>query len=47
MLFNTARAEAYMRLYHLDALMIATSPINMTYFRDYALWIDPLMKEYM
>ena len=46
MLFNTARAEAYMRLYHLDAL-IATPPINMTYFTDYALWIDPLMKEYM
>ena len=45
MLFNTARAEFYMHRHHLDAL-IATSP-NITYFTDYTLWIDPLMKEYM
>ena len=46
MLFNSARAEFYMRRHHLDAL-IATSPVNITYFTDYTLWIDPLMKEYM
>lgn len=46
MLFNTARAEFYMHRHHLDAL-IATSPVNITYFTDYTLWIDPLMKEYM
>lgn len=30
----------------LDAL-IATSPGNITYFTDYSIWIDSLMKEYM
>ncbi len=30
----------------LDAL-IATSPVNITYFTDYFIWIDGLMKEYM
>ena len=29
-----------------DAL-IATSPVNITYFTDYFIWIDALMKEYM
>jgi Xaa-Pro aminopeptidase len=29
-----------------DAL-IATSPVNITYFTDYFSWLDPLMKEYM
>lgn len=46
MLFNTSRAESYLRQYGLDAL-VATSPVNITYFTDYACWIDPLMKEYM
>jgi Xaa-Pro aminopeptidase len=35
-----------MRRYHLDVL-VATSPVNITYFTDYHCWIDPLFKEYM
>ncbi|MCY3708932.1 MAG: Xaa-Pro peptidase family protein [Caldilineaceae bacterium] len=46
MLFNRARAVDYMREYGLDVL-IATSPVNITYFTDYYCWIDPLFKEYM
>ena len=46
MLFNRARAIDYMREYGLDAL-VATSPVNITYFTDYYCWIDPLFKEYM
>lgn len=46
MLFNVDRARAYMRDCGLDAL-IATSPVNITYFTDYFIWIDGLMKEYM
>lgn len=46
MLFNVDRARAFMRDCDLDAL-IATSPVNITYFTDYAIWIDALMKEYM
>ncbi len=46
MLFNRARAIEYMREYGLDAL-VATSPVNITYFTDYYCWIDPLFKEYM
>lgn len=46
MIFNAARAVDFMRRYDLDAI-IATSPVNITYFTDYALWIDSLMKEYM
>ncbi len=30
----------------LDAL-IATSPVNITYFSDYYCWLDPVFKEYM
>ena len=46
MLFNVERARAFMRDCGLDAL-IATSPVNITYFTDYFIWIDGLMKEYM
>ena len=46
MLLNLERARAYMRRHGLDAL-VATSPLNVTYFTDYYCWIDPLFKEYM
>ncbi len=46
MLFNRARAIDYMQEYGLDAL-VATSPVNITYFTDYYCWIDPLFKEFM
>ena len=46
MLFNKIRAQEYMRRYGVDAL-IATSPVNITYFSDYRCWIDPLFKAYM
>ena len=46
MLFNRSRAIDYMRQYELDVL-VATSPVNITYFSDYFCWIDPLFKEYM
>ncbi|MCC7447911.1 MAG: aminopeptidase P family protein [Anaerolineae bacterium] len=46
MLFNRDRAIDYMRRCGLDAL-IATSPVNITYFTDYRLWTDSLMKDYM
>ena len=46
MLFNVERARAFIRDCGLDAL-IATSPVNITYFTDYFIWIDGLMKEYM
>ena len=34
MLFNKSRAIDYMRRHKLDAL-VATSPVNTTYFSDY------------
>jgi Xaa-Pro dipeptidase len=46
MLFNRTRALEYMRRYGLDAL-VATSPINITYFTDYFNWTDALFKGYM
>ena len=46
MLFNRARAISHMQEYGLDVL-VATSPVNITYFTDYFCWIDPLFKEYM
>lgn len=46
MLFNAERARVYMRDRGLDGL-IATSPVNITYFTDYFIWIDGLMKAYM
>ncbi|MSP14054.1 MAG: aminopeptidase P family protein [Chloroflexi bacterium] len=46
MLFNRSRAIAYMEQHHLDTL-VATSPVNITYFTDFFSWLDPLFKEYM
>ncbi len=46
MLFNRSRAEEYLRRYGLDAL-VATTPVNVSYFSDYSCWVDPLLKEYM
>lgn len=46
MLFHRERALDYMQAYALDAL-VATSPVNITYFTDYSCWIDPLFKEFM
>src|SRR5881396_2316928 len=46
MLFNKSRAIEYMRRCGVDAL-VATSPVNITYFTDYFMWMDPLFKEYM
>jgi Xaa-Pro aminopeptidase len=46
MLLNKARAVEYMRRCGLDAL-VATSPVNITYFSGYYCWLDPLFKDYM
>lgn len=46
MLFNKTRAQEYMRRCGVDVL-VATSPVNITYFSDYRCWIDPLFKVYM
>lgn len=46
MLLNRARAADYMREYGLDVL-VATSPVNITYFTDYYCWTDRLFKEFM
>ena len=46
MLFNKTRAQEYMHRCSVDAL-VATSPVNITYFSDYRCWIDPLFKAYM
>ena len=46
MLFNKTRAQEYMQCCGVDAL-VATSPVNITYFSDYRCWIDPLFKTYM
>ena len=46
MLFNQTRAQEYMRRCGVEAL-VATSPVNITYFSDYRCWIDPLFKAYM
>ncbi|MCE2397104.1 aminopeptidase P family N-terminal domain-containing protein [Candidatus Poribacteria bacterium] len=40
MLFNKTRAQEYMRRCGVDVL-VATSPVNITYFSDYRCWIDP------
>ena len=45
MLFNKPRAMDYMRQCGLEAL-VATSPINITYFTDYYFWLDPVFREY-
>jgi Xaa-Pro aminopeptidase len=46
MLLNRTRAFEFMRRAGLDAV-VATSPVNITYFTDYYSWVDPLFKEYM
>lgn len=46
MLFNLPRAQEFLSRYNVDAL-IATSPVNITYFTDYFCWLDPLFKQYM
>ena len=46
MLFNKTRAQEYMRRCGVDVL-VATSPVNITYLSDYRCWIDPLFKAYM
>ena len=46
MLFNKTRAMAYMERCGVDVL-VATSPVNVTYFSGYYCWIDPLFREYM
>ena len=46
MFFNKARAQEYMHRCGVDVL-VATSPVNITYFSDYLCWIDPLFKAYM
>ena len=46
MYFNKSRAQQWMNDCGVDAL-IATSPVNVTYFTDYTCWADPLFKEYM
>ena len=46
MLFNQPRAREYMHNCGVDVL-VATSPVNITYFSDYRCWIDPLFKAYM
>jgi Xaa-Pro aminopeptidase len=46
MLLNLERAIDYMRNYELDAL-VATSPANVTYFTDYASWLEPIFRDYM
>lgn len=46
MLFNKKRAVEYMRGCEVDVL-IAASPVNITYFSGYFSWLEPLFKEYM
>jgi Xaa-Pro dipeptidase len=45
-LINKSRAEEYMSSYGLDVL-VATSPVNITYISNYYCWIDAHFKEYM
>ena len=46
MLFNKTRALEMMQYCGLDVI-VAASPVNVTYFTDYSCWIDPLFKDYM
>ena len=46
MLFNRQRALDYMRHCELDAL-VATTPVNITYFTDYYIWLGNTFKEFM
>jgi Xaa-Pro dipeptidase len=45
-LLNKSRAEEYMSRYGLDVL-VATAPVNITYFSNYYCWLDTQFKEYM
>ncbi|MGH2522450.1 MAG: M24 family metallopeptidase, partial [Anaerolineales bacterium] len=45
MLFNKPRAIEYMRRCGIEAL-VATSPVNITYFTNYYFWLDPMFREY-
>src|SRR5688500_5523293 len=46
MFLNKPRALQFMRDHGIDAL-VATSPINITYFTGYYCWLDSLFKGYM
>ncbi len=46
MLFNRPRALEFMVQHDLDAL-IASSPVNVSYFSDLDCWIYRTFKEYM
>jgi Xaa-Pro dipeptidase len=46
MFLNRQRALELMQHCQLDAI-IASSPVNVTYFTGYHCWLDSLMKEYM
>lgn len=46
MFFNKTRALEMMQHCGLDVI-VAASPVNVTYFTDYSCWIDPLFKDYM
>lgn len=46
MLFNKDRAVEYMQHCEVDVL-VATSPVNITYFSGYFSWLEPLFREYM
>ncbi|MFN8006949.1 MAG: Xaa-Pro peptidase family protein [Terriglobia bacterium] len=46
MLFNQNRAIQFMKECQLDVL-VATSPVNITYFTDFYYWLDSAFKEYM
>ena len=46
MFLNRLRALELMQRCQLYAL-IASSPVNVTYFTGYHCWLDSLMKEYM
>ena len=46
MLFNKDRAAEYMRRGEVDVL-VAASPVNITYFSGYFSWLEPLFREYM
>ena len=43
---NAPRAAAYMQRCGLDGI-IASSPVNITYFTDYHCWLDGQFKEFM
>jgi hypothetical protein len=46
MLFSKAQVIEYMRRSGIDVL-VATSPVTITYFTDSFSWMDPVFKEYM